>query len=84
MMTPRQAGERSIAAFLVAALAISPPLLSIFSVDVVVFGMPLLYLYLFAAWAGLLAVVAWVSDFGPSRATRRALDRPEAERSGMP
>lgn len=84
MMSPRQAGERSIAAFLVAALAISPPLLSIFSVDVFVFGLPLLYLYLFAAWAGLLVVVAWVSDFGPSRATRRALDRPGGERSGAP
>jgi hypothetical protein len=57
MYRPGLVGERAIALFLLAILAFNPPLLSIFSVDVIVFGVPLLYFYLFCAWAGIIALI---------------------------
>jgi hypothetical protein len=57
MYRPGLIGERAIALFLLAVLAFNPPLLSIFSADVIVFGVPLLYFYLFCAWAGIIALI---------------------------
>ncbi len=57
MQGPGNMGERAIALFLLAFLAFNPPLLTIFSADLVIFGVPLLYLYLFCAWAGVIALV---------------------------
>lgn len=64
MTRPGATGERSIVTFLFAVLAFSPPVLSIFSADVFVFGVPLLFLYLFVVWAAIVALVAWIADFG--------------------
>ncbi|EIJ43193.1 hypothetical protein BegalDRAFT_2339 [Beggiatoa alba B18LD] len=36
------------------------PLLSVFSHAVLVWGIPLLYLYLFLLWLGFIVVIAWV------------------------
>ena len=52
------AGERAAALFVLAVLLFNPPLLSIFSADVRVLGMPLPYLYLFGAWALVVVLVA--------------------------
>jgi hypothetical protein len=57
MYRPGLVGERAIALFLLAFLAFNPPLLSIFSADVILFGVPLLYFYLFCAWAGIIALI---------------------------
>ena len=57
MQGPGFIGERAIALFLLAFLAFNPPLLSIFSADLTLFGVPLLYLYLFCAWAGVIALI---------------------------
>lgn len=51
-------GERCVALFLLGVLILNPPLLSIFSVDAVIGGVPLVYVYLFAAWSGLVGLVA--------------------------
>ncbi len=51
--------ERAVALFLFGLLAFNPPLLSIFSKPLFVFGIPLLYLYLFFVWAGFVLLVAW-------------------------
>jgi len=42
-------------------LALNPPVLSVFSVEVFLFGIPLLYLYLFAVWSVIVALVAWIA-----------------------
>ena len=57
MTQPEIVGERAIALFLLALVAFNPPLLSIFSAEVFLFGVPLLYLYLFCAWAGIIALI---------------------------
>ncbi|PPE69437.1 hypothetical protein IS481_06450 [Caldimonas thermodepolymerans] len=49
--------QRLVALFLLGCLLFSYPLLSIFNSDGTVFGIPVLYAYLFGAWA-LLIVLA--------------------------
>jgi hypothetical protein len=44
--------------FLLGLALFNPPLLSVFNAPVFVMGVPLLYLYLFAAWAGLILILA--------------------------
>lgn len=51
---------RMVALAAVALLLFSFPLLALFDVDVSVLGVPLLWVYLFVAWAAVIAVVAWV------------------------
>ncbi len=62
--TPEWRSERSVALFLLGAIATSPPFLAIFALDAVVFGIPLLYAYLFAVWAGLIGLLAVLSSAG--------------------
>lgn len=52
-------GQRLAALFLFGWLVFSFPLLSIFNVSGLVFGIPVLYAYLFCAW-GLLIVLMMV------------------------
>ena len=54
--------ERLIFLFLLGALLFNPPMLSIFNVPDYLFGVPLLYLYVFACWGGLLLVLALVIE----------------------
>jgi hypothetical protein len=53
--------DQFVALLLLAALAFSPPLLAIFGVPELVFGVPVLFLYLFGAWAALIGLLAFVS-----------------------
>ncbi len=68
--------ERSLALFVLGLLVFNPPLLSIFSGDAVVAGIPVLYLYFFAAWFGLIGLMAVTVRFarrsgGDQRSRRR-------------
>lgn len=54
----RRNGEWSVVLFVVALLAFNPPVLSIFSVPELIFGIPVLYLYIFAAWGGAIVLLA--------------------------
>ena len=50
--------ELSIGLFALAVLAFSPPLLVIFGVRHLLFGIPLLYVYLFVVWGLVIALLA--------------------------
>lgn len=50
-----------IAVFLLGWLLFGYPLLALFNVPASVAGVPLLYAYLFAAWAGLIVLIAVAS-----------------------
>ncbi|MBL0208061.1 MAG: hypothetical protein IPP84_08845 [Propionivibrio sp.] len=52
-------GERLIATFLGGCLLFNYPVLSLFDRGADLFGIPLIYAYIFAAWAGLIAIMAW-------------------------
>ena len=61
MLRAESKGERMAALFLLGLLALSPPFLAIFAVETLVFGIPLLYVYLFAVWGLLILLLALLS-----------------------
>ena len=67
MARPEAKGERSLGLFALGLLVFNPPLLSIFSVETTLFGLPLLYLYLFSAWIVLIGLLALNAERGARR-----------------
>lgn len=59
-MKQRRKSERLIALALLGFLLFNYPLLSLFSTDGTVLGIPVLYAYLFASWGLLIALMALV------------------------
>ena len=55
-------GQRLIALFVLGCLLFNYPLLSLFNVAAVVFGVPVLYAYIFTAWALLVTLMALVVE----------------------
>lgn len=60
MPESKQRNERLIAVLIVGLLALNYPLLSLFSKVKLIFGVPLLYLYLFAVWYIFIVCVALI------------------------
>lgn len=50
--------DRLVALFLIAAVAFNPPLLRVFGAGDTLFGWPLLYVYIFGVWAGIILLSA--------------------------
>jgi hypothetical protein len=59
---PSRKGERLVGLFLLGCLLFNFPLLALFNVQARVFGIPMLYAYLFAAWGLLIALVAAIME----------------------
>jgi len=59
---PARRSERLVGLFLLGCLLFNFPLLALFNVRVTVFGIPLLYVYLFAAWGLLIALAAVIME----------------------
>ena len=57
-------GPRLVALFLAGALLFNYPLLALFDRATTVLGVPLLYVYIFCAWALLIALLALVVERG--------------------
>ena len=55
-------GQQLIGLFLLGCLLFNYPLLALFNVHAAVLGIPLLYAYLFVAWALLIALVAVIME----------------------
>ncbi len=77
MSRPGLTHERLVALFLLGLLLFTPPFLGIFNAPDRVLGFPTLYLYLFASWTLLIALVALVIESsdpeeGPARAAEIA------------
>ena len=52
------AGDRLVALFLLGLALFSPPALAIFNFEVLIAGMPVLFVYLFGAWLALVVLIA--------------------------
>ena len=67
-------GQRLVWVFLLGVVLFNDPLLTLFDRGRLVAGIPLVYLYLFAAWCGLIALLGWTlaSGEGERRAERDA------------
>ena len=57
-------GQRLIALFIFGCLLFNYPVLSLFNVATESFGVPVLYAYIFAAWALLVALMALAVEAG--------------------
>jgi len=55
-------GQRLVALFLLGCLLLNYPLFSLFAGAARIFGVPLLYVYVFFAWALLIALMAIVIE----------------------
>jgi len=62
--------DRLIGLFLLALVLLDPPLLLLFGAGATLFGLPVLYLYLFAAWLAIIAAIAWIAERRPTRRRR--------------
>jgi hypothetical protein len=60
MMDDARARGRLAALFCAGCAAFGYPLLAVFNVPATVLGLPVLYVYVFGAWAALIAAVAVV------------------------
>jgi hypothetical protein len=59
---PGRKGERLVGLFLLGCALFNFPLLALFNVRATLFGVPLLYAYLFAAWSLLIVLVALIME----------------------
>ena len=74
--------QRLVAIFVLGLVLLLPPLLLVFNRPAIVLGVPILHLYLFCAWAWLIAlgaIATWKLDWGAS-----AMPRNGAAASGVP
>ena len=55
-------GQRLIALFVLGCLLFNYPVLSLFNVSAEAFGVPVLYAYIFAAWALQIALMAFAIE----------------------
>lgn len=55
-------GQRLVAVFLVGLVLFNYPMVSLFDRAASLFGLPLLVVYLFSVWLGLILLMAWVIE----------------------
>ena len=55
-------GPRLIALFILGCLLFNYPILALFNVSGTVFGVPVLYAYIFVAWVLLIVLMAFVAE----------------------
>lgn len=64
-MTPDNLKHRRLVGlFLLGWVLYNYPILSLFNLPASFFGIPILYCYIFAAWAGLILLVIFMTQFG--------------------
>ena len=83
MSRPGFTGEGLFFLFLLGVLLFNPPMLSIFDIPRLLFGIPMLYIYLFVCWGALLLLVAFIIEKGgdreqPPASGDRAADKDKA------
>jgi hypothetical protein len=57
-------GQRLVALCMLGMLLFNYPLLALFNVPATLFGVPMLYAYIFIAWAVLIVLMALVAESG--------------------
>ena len=57
-------GQRFVALCMLGLLLFNYPILTLFNVSGTLFGVPVLYAYIFIAWTGLIALMAWLAESG--------------------
>ena len=60
-------GQRFVALCMLGMLLFNYPILALFNVSGTLVGVPVLYAYIFIAWAALIALMAFVAESGGRR-----------------
>jgi hypothetical protein len=63
-------GQRLVAVFLIGFVLFNYPVLSLFDRPATLFGLPLVFAYLFLVWAGVILLMAWVVERKSDRGER--------------
>jgi hypothetical protein len=66
-MRDEERGKRLVAVFLLGVVLLSSPLVAVMETGRGLFGLPLLVLYVFAAWGGIIALLALIVERKPPR-----------------
>jgi hypothetical protein len=64
MSNPESKGQRLVALCMLGMLLFNYPLLALFNVPATLLGVPMLYAYIFIAWAVLIALMAFLAESG--------------------
>jgi hypothetical protein len=64
MSNPETKGQRLVALCMLGMLLFNYPLLALFNVPATLLGVPMLYAYIFIAWALLIALMAFLAESG--------------------
>lgn len=64
MIDAARKAPRLVALCLLGCLLFNYPILALFNVNGAVFGIPILYFYIFSAWAALILLMALAIDLG--------------------
>jgi len=62
-MKPQIKGQQLVALFLVGVLLFNYPLLFLFSAERMIWGIPILYIFIFVAWAVLIALITMIIEY---------------------
>ena len=62
MIGPTLKGQRLVALFLLGCLLFNFPLLALFTGNTRVWGIPLIYIYVFSAWIAIIALMALIIE----------------------
>ena len=75
-MTPRNIRNKRLAGlFILGWVIFNYPILSLFNREIFVFGIPLLYVFLFLAWSLFVVILAFVTLFRPKATLSDAEDQ---------
>ncbi len=55
--------QKLVGIFLLALFLFNFPLINIFGKDIIIAGIPLLYLYIFLVWVAIIVAIVWVVEF---------------------
>ena len=70
MSENRSKSDRLVALFLLGTILFNFPILSLFNRKVLALGIPLLYLFLFGVWAGLIGMIIFITTSRPKSEIR--------------
>jgi len=62
MSNPESKGQRFVALCMLGALLFNFPVLALFNIPATLLGVPVLYAYIFIAWAALIALMGIVAE----------------------
>ena len=62
MQGPESRAQRLIALCMLGCVLFNFPVLALFNVPGAIFGVPVLYAYIFIAWTLLIALMAWAAE----------------------